>query len=509
MAFDAFISYSHAADGKLAPALQRGLQRLAKPWSRRQALRVFRDDTGLSVSPALWQSITNTLDESEYFILLASPGAAQSEWVNQEIVYWMSSRPDAAERILPVVTAGALVWDNECGDIDWAASTAAPSALAGVFAGEPRHLELEWAHSQDDLDLRNSRFRDAVADLAAPIHGIPKDELESEDVRQHRKALRLRRGAVAALVLLVVGLGVAGVLALRAADTARGALRDLEDANGNIDDLTAEGDQLAAANEQAEADLVATEAARAEAEDLAADARAEAAAAVDARELADQAKEQAEEAQAIAETEQREAEEARAAAVDAQALAEQGRDAAEAAAAEAAAAEAEARRLEEQARAGEEAALGAQATAEEASAAAQEAEAQARVDEQTALAAGEEARLQESEARRAEATAQAGERLARAAEAEADAAEESARAAEAAAPRRGAAGAGGSRGCGTSGGSRRAAAAGGGRGPPIGNDRPRGEGTDGPGAECSPVRRELLARSVVAAPSHRASGVRC
>ena len=30
MAFDAFISYSHAADGKLAPALQRGLQQLAE-----------------------------------------------------------------------------------------------------------------------------------------------------------------------------------------------------------------------------------------------------------------------------------------------------------------------------------------------------------------------------------------------------------------------------------------------------------------------------------------------
>ena len=29
--YDAFISYFHAADGKLAPALQAGLQRLAKP----------------------------------------------------------------------------------------------------------------------------------------------------------------------------------------------------------------------------------------------------------------------------------------------------------------------------------------------------------------------------------------------------------------------------------------------------------------------------------------------
>ena len=30
MAYDGFVSYSHAADGRLAPALQRGLQQLAK-----------------------------------------------------------------------------------------------------------------------------------------------------------------------------------------------------------------------------------------------------------------------------------------------------------------------------------------------------------------------------------------------------------------------------------------------------------------------------------------------
>jgi hypothetical protein len=54
MAYDAFISYSHAADGALAPTLQRGLQRLARPWHRRRALEVFRDQTGLGVSPALW-----------------------------------------------------------------------------------------------------------------------------------------------------------------------------------------------------------------------------------------------------------------------------------------------------------------------------------------------------------------------------------------------------------------------------------------------------------------------
>ncbi|MDQ3698882.1 MAG: hypothetical protein M3373_12810 [Gemmatimonadota bacterium] len=41
--YDAFISYSHALDGTLAPALQSALHRFAKPWYRLRARRVFRD----------------------------------------------------------------------------------------------------------------------------------------------------------------------------------------------------------------------------------------------------------------------------------------------------------------------------------------------------------------------------------------------------------------------------------------------------------------------------------
>jgi hypothetical protein len=74
--YDAFVSYSHAADGRLAPALQAGLQSLAKPWYGRRALRVFRDKTSLSASPALWPAIERALAQASYFVLLASPEAA-------------------------------------------------------------------------------------------------------------------------------------------------------------------------------------------------------------------------------------------------------------------------------------------------------------------------------------------------------------------------------------------------------------------------------------------------
>jgi hypothetical protein len=49
--YDGFISYSHAADDLLAPRLQSGLQRFAKPWWKRRALRIFRDESSLSANP--------------------------------------------------------------------------------------------------------------------------------------------------------------------------------------------------------------------------------------------------------------------------------------------------------------------------------------------------------------------------------------------------------------------------------------------------------------------------
>src|SRR5689334_19733709 len=113
MTFDGFISYSHAADGRLAPAVQRGLHELAKPWHRRRALWIFRDQTGLSVTPGLWSSIQRALDGSEWFVLLASPEAAQSAWVNREIEHWIATKP--ADRILPVVTDGKWEWDAALG----------------------------------------------------------------------------------------------------------------------------------------------------------------------------------------------------------------------------------------------------------------------------------------------------------------------------------------------------------------------------------------------------------
>ncbi len=219
--YDAFVSYSHAADGRLAPALQRGLQSLAKPWYRRRALRVFRDQTSLSASPELWSAIEESLSQSRFFVLLASPEAAASRWVDQEVRWWRENR--GHDTVLIVLTDGELDWDDDRGD--FTAASPIPPGLRDWFPQEPLWVDLRWARDEQDVSMRNPRFRDSVAELAAPIRGVPKDELIGEDISQHRRTLRLARGAVALLALLLALAVVGGIVALDQRNTARSEAR--------------------------------------------------------------------------------------------------------------------------------------------------------------------------------------------------------------------------------------------------------------------------------------------
>jgi MTH538 TIR-like domain (DUF1863) len=209
-AYDAFVSYSHAADGRLAPAVQRALQSLSKPWYRRRALRVFRDQTSLSASPELWSAIEETLSQSRFFVLMASPEAAASHWVDQEVRWWRANR--SHDTVLIALTGGELRWDEGRGDFD--ATSPVPPGLQGWFRSEPLWVDLRWAREDRDVSMHNPRFRDSVGDLAAPVHGVPKDELIGEDISQHRRTLRLARGAVALLLLLLTVAIVGGIVAL-------------------------------------------------------------------------------------------------------------------------------------------------------------------------------------------------------------------------------------------------------------------------------------------------------
>lgn len=218
--YDSFISYSHSGDRPVAKALQRTLHRLGRRWYRASALRVFRDDTTLAAAPGLWNAIERALRGSRTFVLLASPESAKSVWVDKEVALWREER--SRDDFFLVLTAGELVWDDKAGDFDRERTTALPETAYGWFDAEPLWIDLRGHRER----VRRIPFRNAAAAVAAAIHGVDKDELLNEEVRQQRRLV----GVLSALLVLAL---VAGAGALWQRNVAI-AQRDRADAQAKV-----------------------------------------------------------------------------------------------------------------------------------------------------------------------------------------------------------------------------------------------------------------------------------
>jgi hypothetical protein len=239
--FDAFISYARASSATLASDLQTGIERFAKPWNRLRACRVFRDDASMSANSGLWSTIEGALQDARWLILIATPEAAVSEYVNTEIAWWVEHK--GAASILLVHHSGELSWDRVSGDFS-PATDCVPPALRGAYSEEPRWIPFTWFDARRGdgheagtapgpaLGASDPRFTERIADLAATIRGVERDALIGENVREHRRARRLARGAAVALGVLLVASVIGGIVAVAQGneaaaqrDTAREQLR--------------------------------------------------------------------------------------------------------------------------------------------------------------------------------------------------------------------------------------------------------------------------------------------
>jgi len=89
--YDAFLSYNRQ-DGAVAAGIQKGLHRIGRRMGQLNALRVFRDTTDMAANPNLWGKVTDAMDRSRYLIVVLSPRAAASKWVNKEVLLAGASR---------------------------------------------------------------------------------------------------------------------------------------------------------------------------------------------------------------------------------------------------------------------------------------------------------------------------------------------------------------------------------------------------------------------------------
>lgn len=205
--YRAFISHRHHKQPAFVRRLELALKQYAKPLFR-PPMRIFRDENHLSPGVDLPQLIKSALDESEFLILLASPEAAASIWVREELRHWCETLL-RTDRLLIVVVDGIVAADDSQ-HMDWDRTTALPAMLRRFLASVPFYVDLRWATHDTAIDTSHADFKKAINLLVARLRRVDPIELSGIEVLQHRRNVRLRNGAAAVLVtLLVLSIGTA------------------------------------------------------------------------------------------------------------------------------------------------------------------------------------------------------------------------------------------------------------------------------------------------------------
>lgn len=200
--YAAFISYAHR-DEAVARRLHRALERYRTPRRLagrpnrdgtvpRRLIPVFRDREELPTSGDLGAAIRNALDAAAYLVVVCSPRAAASRWVNEEILGF--KRLGRADRILAVIVEG------EPGS---SVAECFPPALHGDLGpdGPPRALPMEPIAA--DLRAGGDGWRRGLQKILAGLLGVDLDDLiRRERRRRHR---RIAAAALAATIAVWAG----------------------------------------------------------------------------------------------------------------------------------------------------------------------------------------------------------------------------------------------------------------------------------------------------------------
>jgi tetratricopeptide (TPR) repeat protein len=224
----AFISYSHA-DERVAKSLQRALETYRLPRALvgtstalgavpRAVTPIFRDRDELQAGTDLKALVREALASSRCLIVLCSPDAARSAWVNQEIIEFKQLHGEG--RVFAVIAAGEPFASQRAGrEAEECFPAALRTALGpdGTAGGPP--LELIAA------DLRPSAegLRRATLKLIAGMVGVGADQLIRREARRRMRQLAITAAASLAGMAVMTVLTVTAVRARNEAELQRSA----------------------------------------------------------------------------------------------------------------------------------------------------------------------------------------------------------------------------------------------------------------------------------------------
>lgn len=244
--YKAFISYSHT-DEALAAWLQRSLERYRIPGRLREANPdlpgrlhpVFRDKEELGCSTDLSDTLRAAISRSDALLVVCSPAAAASRYVNEEIQTFQALSPDRS--ILCLMVAGSPdPASDEC---------AFPSALLVNDSGEalPEPLAADVRPTADGK-------RGALLKIAAGLLHVGIDDLRQRDQQRKVRFMSAVTAGALAIAVITIGLGLNAHYARQESEVRRtqaeemigfmlGDLRQKLQPIGKLDILDSVGDQ--------------------------------------------------------------------------------------------------------------------------------------------------------------------------------------------------------------------------------------------------------------------------
>ena len=171
----AFISYSHK-DKDIAMKLQKRLERYHLPSTLQKSnpdlpkkLRpVFIDESDLVAKGTLKAALQDNLNRSNYLIVICSPNSAKSEYVNDEVEYFINS--GRTDYIIPLIVDGMPHSDD-------GATECFPPAI----------LELPRENELLGIDIKKFGMRDAFLRVIAAMLRLDLDKFVSREARERKK----------------------------------------------------------------------------------------------------------------------------------------------------------------------------------------------------------------------------------------------------------------------------------------------------------------------------------
>ena len=226
----AFLSYSHQ-DAAIADWLHEELEQFHVPPRLvgkltdqgpvpKRLAPIFRDRHELAAASDLGEEIEEAIAGSRFLIVLCSPSAAKSHWINEEIACF--KRLHREDRILAAIIDGEPFASDDPGE---EAEECFPASLRVHFdrRGKPTTQRAEPIAA--DLREQGDGRKIGLLKIAAGMMGVGLDDLaQREAQRRHRRLYAITAASVAGM-LFASGLAYT---AIDAADEARDQRREAE-----------------------------------------------------------------------------------------------------------------------------------------------------------------------------------------------------------------------------------------------------------------------------------------